>query len=177
MTTIRKLHVDDIAHYRAHLQRHFAESGQGEPAFAPFPGGANIDFDGWQRLAETQLALPIWVPGWRRAWCVWEDSNVVGHVELTGAELAVSLHRATLGVGLERGLRGQGRGGAAMADAIHWAKTQAELSWVDLTVFSHSHRAIALYRRLGFEELCTRTDRHRIDGQRIDEIMMTLALE
>ncbi len=177
MTTVRKLHIDDIAHYRAHLQRHFAESGRGEPTFAPFPSGANIDFDGWQRLVEAQLALPLWVPCWRRAWCIWEDAKVVGHVELTGADLVVSLHRATLGVGLEREYRGQGRGKSAMSEALRWAKSQAELSWVDLSVFSHSHRAIALYRKLGFEELCTRIDRHRIDGERITEIMMAVSLE
>lgn len=174
---LRPLHPTDLPLYRAHLERHFAESGRGEPVFAPFSKELPADFDRWQLLCQLQLELPVRAPGWRRTWCLWRDDLIVGHAELTGPELAVSLHRCNMGVGLERPHRGQGRGQALTETALEWARTQPELSWVDLAVFAQSQAAYALYCRLGFREVGRREDRHRIDGQSVDEIMMVLGLE
>jgi RimJ/RimL family protein N-acetyltransferase len=41
-------------------------------------------------------------------------------------------------------------------------------------VFGHNAAALALYRDLGFEEAGTVTDRFRIDGRSIDDVIMTL---
>ncbi len=64
-----------------------------------------------------------------------------------------------------------------MQTAISWAKAQDEIDWLDLTVFAHSAPAIALYSKLGFQQVSLRQDRHRIDGQSVDEVMMVLGLE
>ncbi len=177
MPDIRRLDLEDLPAYRAHLERHFAESGSGEPAFAPFSKSLPVDFQRWQGLCAVQLSLPLRSPNWRRTWCLWQDESVVGHVELNGPELPVSLHRAQLGVGLERPHRRRGLGANLMQTAISWAQAQDEIDWLDLTVFAHSAPAIALYSKLGFRQVSLRQDRHRIDGESVDEVMMVLGLE
>jgi ribosomal protein S18 acetylase RimI-like enzyme len=80
-----------------------------------------------------------------------------------------------LGMGVERGARGNGLGRALLAAAIAWART-AELAWLDLGVFAHNERARALYRTVGFVEVGTTRDRFRVDGVVIDDVAMVLAL-
>jgi ribosomal protein S18 acetylase RimI-like enzyme len=80
-----------------------------------------------------------------------------------------------LGMGVERGFRGQGHGRALLAAAIAWAKN-AELAWLDLGVFAHNRRARALYAAVGFVEVGITRDRYRVDGTVIDDVAMVLAL-
>jgi RimJ/RimL family protein N-acetyltransferase len=172
---IRPLHVRDLREAAAHVERHAAESGRGgDIVFAPFldfdrDAYEDSRFDTWRRTLE--------VPGWERCWGAFEGTQLLGHVDLTGGALYSTLHRARLGIGVERSARAQGVGSALMHAAIHWARSEPRLGWVDLSVFEHNDRARALYERLGFAVTGRTRDAYRLAGRSIDDVHMALALE
>ena len=79
-----------------------------------------------------------------------------------------------MGIGIERAFRGQGLGRKLMETAIEFARETPSIEWVDLRVFSHNLNARALYQALGFVEVGVVRDRVRIEGESIDDVMMTL---
>jgi len=163
------------AHLAAeHMERHSAESGRGgDIVFAPFE-----DFDGeaWQAKRAELWRLPVDEPGWERLWGAFDADCMIGHVTLNGAFLAASLHRARLGLGIERAYRRRGLGRALMHTALTWARDEPSLAWVDLGVFTHNQVARALYESLGFMEGATVADLFRVHGRSIDDVTMSLRL-
>lgn len=157
-----------------HFARHFAESGrEGDINFMPFEPN---DKDRPKGIAIDKATLPLDQPGWQRWFCAWDDDsgNIVGHINLKQDGLKTSLHRCELGIGIERGWRGQGLGERLMQTAIRFAQEAESLIWLDLKHFAHNTRARALYDKLGFTELGVLRDRFRIGNDSIDDILMTL---
>ncbi len=157
--------------------RHEAESGtDGELPYGPYGR------QGWPPQAELRertllrWQTPLDGLGWRRAWGLWHGAAVVGSVHLAGGELETCLHRAVLGVGLERAYRGAGQGRRLMEAAIAWAEDEPRLDWIDLGVFEGNDRALALYLQLGFVERGRAVDQFRVDGVHITDIQMSLAV-
>jgi RimJ/RimL family protein N-acetyltransferase len=83
-------------------------------------------------------------------------------------------HRATLGIAVKNGYRGQGIGEAMMRAAIEKCKGAFEV--VELTVLSHNKGAKKLYERLGFKSFGTRPYALKRGGRYFDEYMMYLKL-
>lgn len=69
-----------------------------------------------------------------------------------------------------------GVGSAIMETLIELAK-EASLKNVELGVYADNERAIALYRRFGFEEIGRHRGRMCVDGEYYDEILMDLHLD
>jgi GNAT superfamily N-acetyltransferase len=160
----------------AHFRRHGAESGRdGDVIFRPRSAIEELDEPASIERHRIAWARRVSEPLWLRTWGLVEGPAVVGHLDLTGGRLPAELHRATLGMGLERPLRGKGHGRALIETAIAWARSRG-LAWIDLGVFAHNTPARALYAALGFVEVGTSRDRFRVDGTSIDDIEMTLAL-
>jgi RimJ/RimL family protein N-acetyltransferase len=172
---IRLLRSSELRAVAAHIERHALESGRGEDlVFAPFmefDRGAYQEsrYDSWRRAVDA--------PGWERCWAYFEGDRVVGHVDLTGATLYSGLHRARLGIGVERKYRGSGRGTALLRAALDWARREPELAWVDLSVFAHNERAQELYQRHGFREQGRTPDAYRLNGLTIDDVHMSLRVD
>jgi ribosomal protein S18 acetylase RimI-like enzyme len=166
----------DLPALVAHITRHSAESGKdGDVIFRPRSSATPIDEFATidrHRLGWTQA---LDEPYWLRTWGLVIAGHVRGHLDLHGGRLPSERHRATVGMGIERGWRGQGHGRALLATAIAWART-SELAWLDLGVFAHNQRARALYRAAGFVEVGITRDRYRVDGVAIDDVAMVLAL-
>jgi GNAT superfamily N-acetyltransferase len=166
----------DLAALIAHIDRHGNESGRdGDLIFRPRSSDAPIDELATIERHQIGWAQPLDEPHWLRTWGLVIDGELRGHLDLHGGRLASEFHRAMLGMGIERGWRGQGHGKALLAVAIAWAR-QAELAWLDLGVFAHNHRARALYAAVGFVEVGVTLDRFRVDGAVIDDVAMVLAL-
>jgi RimJ/RimL family protein N-acetyltransferase len=164
----------NLGPFHAHFRRHRAESGRGDAHFMPF---APDDEDGPKGLAVEGLARSLRELRWQRWFLATTDQgDVVGHVNLKSDGVRVGLHRCELGIGIERAYRRQGLGRRLMQTAIEFARDAETLSWVDLRVFAHNAAGRALYRSLGFVEIGTLVDRFRIEGQRIDDVLMTLRL-
>lgn len=69
-----------------------------------------------------------------------------------------------------------GVGSAIMEALIELAK-EASLKNVELGVYADNERAIALYKRFGFEEIGRHRGRMCVDGEYYDEILMDLHLD
>ena len=171
--TIRALALDDGQRFQDHIGRVRAESGRGgNPPFMPTTPADQVDP---AKLDFATYARPLTEPKWRRAFVlVTEDGSIVGHVDLQGDQFRAGLHRCELGIGIERPYRRLGFGRQLLQNAIELARASRRIDWIDLYVFGHNAAARALYRNLGFEEAGTVTDRFRIDGRSIDDVIMTL---
>lgn len=170
--SIRLLRTPDLRAAAKHIERHAAESGRaGDIVFAPF---SEFDRDAYEvsRYESWRRALDL--PGWERCWGALVDDRLIAHLDLTGGHLYSALHRARLGIGVERAHRARGVGTLLLKTAIRWAKAERGLSWLDLSVFVHNERAQALYERLGFREIGRTSDAYRVGRQSIDDVHMTL---
>lgn len=160
----------------AHIQRHGRESGQGgDVIFRPRSAGEELDEPAAIERHRAAWAKPLTEPLWLRTWGLVEDGAVLGHLDLHGGRLPAELHRATLGMGIERPARRRGHGRALIETAIGWARGHG-LAWLDLGVFAHNRAARALYASVGFVELGVARDQFRVDGVSIDDVAMTLRL-
>lgn len=173
---IRLLAEPDLEPFVEHSARLRRQSGRdGDPI--THPRSADEEFDKRGRMDEMRAgwARPLTQPRWARTWACIVDGTILGHVDLKAGAFASELHRATLGIGLERVARGQGHGRALMVTAIEWARAQG-LAWIDLGVFAHNAPARALYDSLGFVEVGVYRDRFRVEGTSVDDVTMVLAL-
>lgn len=171
--TIEPVGPEDLTLLAEHAARHRAESGRGEHHFMPFAPGVSA---GPRKRRPEPLGLPLTEPGWERIFAAFADqrSRIVGEVNLSGDALHTGLHRCELGIGIERSHRGQGLGRRLMERAIEFTRCAPGIAWLDLKVFAHNAPARALYAALGFQEVGTVVDRFRIEGESIDDIIMTL---
>ena len=86
-------------------------------------------------------------------------------------------HRARLwGIFVEPAYRGHGLGKAVMSAAIELARTWPGVDFIDLGVSENSPEARRLYERLGFQQWGREPEATDYDGQRFDEIYMSLRL-
>lgn len=173
---IRLLTDTDFAALFGHMCRHGDESGRnGDVIFRPRSQHEVMDevqISQRQRGAwGSRLDQPLWL----RTWGVFVDNAIVGHLDLNGGRLPAELHRATLGMGIERRARKKGFGRELLETAIAWARVN-KLAWIDLGVFAHNEVARALYKSVGFVETGLVKDQFRVDGIKIDDVSMSLAL-
>ena len=80
-----------------------------------------------------------------------EGDRVVGVLVIERMSHPVNRHVATLGMAVERSLRGRGIGSALMVAALRWARS-AGVEKVTLEVYPTNEAAVALYRKFGFAE-------------------------
>jgi RimJ/RimL family protein N-acetyltransferase len=173
--TIRPLTLDDREPFLDHLVRLRAESGRGDAPFTPITPADQRDP---RKVDLDAFALPLTEPKWRRGFAVvTEDGRIVGYAELKGDEFRAGLHRCELGIGIERPYRRLGFGRQLLETAIAFARASGTIEWIDLLVFGHNVAARALYRNMGFKEAGTITDRFRIDGRSLDDVIMSLRIE
>jgi GNAT superfamily N-acetyltransferase len=169
----------DETHLRAlcdHLSRHGAESGRdGDVIFRPRSADDPLDEELTISRHRTGWSKPLTEALWLRTWAVVDDGVIHGHLDLHGGRLPTELHRATLGMGVERGSRGKGHGRALLELAMKWSRN-AELVWLDLGVFAHNARARTLYHSVGFVEVGLVRDQFRVEGVQIDDVAMVLKL-
>jgi len=160
----------------AHIARHHGESGKGgDLVFSPRSSSDPFDHPTAMERHRLAWARELSEPQWMRTWGIVEDGVVRGHVDLHGGRMPAELHRATLGMGLERGVRRKGLGRQLLSTAIAWGR-EHRFAWIDLGVFSDNVPARALYESAGFVAIGTTRDQFRVDGLSIDDIAMTLRL-
>jgi putative acetyltransferase len=138
--TLRRAHPDDAAAVAAWMA---------DPAVhaqllqMPYPStefwrerlAANKAGGGELALVALQGGQPVGMASLHEPRAVWRRRHAMG-----------------LGISVARHAHGQGVGSALMRELLHYADRWANLMRVELTVFADNARAIALYRRFGFEE-------------------------
>ncbi len=173
---IRMLADADFPALFGHMCRHGDESGRdGDVVFRPRSPHEVMDEVQLSQRHRAAWGRTLATPLWMRTWGVVVDNMIVGHLDLTGGRLPAELHRATVGMGLERRARRKGFGRALLETAIGFARAN-QLAYLDLGVFAHNEPARTLYRKLGFVETGHVKDQFRVDGVTIDDVSMTLAL-
>lgn len=164
----------DHAAFVAHMERHGAESGTGgDPTFMPDPGRPWGDkLATWPEL----LARPLTEPGWRRYWGVYDprvrlgSPRIVAHLDLIGGTHPALLHRATLGIGIERPFRRRGLGRRLLATVEAFAAEQG-LAWLDARVFAHNAASLGLFDAAGYQRLVRVADALRVGGEPVGDWM------
>ena len=101
------------------------------------------------------------------------DGEVVGTAGLhpTGAALR-RRHAMLLGLSVASEAQGQGVGAALMQALVDYADRWAQVLRLELTVYSDNARAIALYRKFGFEVEGTHRAYALRDGAYVDALAM-----
>lgn len=103
-------------------------------------------------------------------------TGIAGRLSIARDRHPYSPHVAEVGLMVAADQRRRGIGSALMAEAMKWARS-AGITKVELEVFPHNEPAIALYRKLGFEEEGRRRGRYRIGGHQVDAVLMSIQLD
>ena len=103
------------------------------------------------------------------------EGRVIGRLNVHRDLHAYSPHVGDLGMMVLDGYRGEGVGRALLEAAVEWAPT-AGVAKLELHVFPHNTRAIALYESCGFAREGVRRQHFQRGGRRLDAILMARLL-
>ena len=129
----------------------------------------------WMREWDPQLTI---IPGYLEAHDVWvaeRDGTIVGNCGLHPLTLAPQVRRrhvASIGIAVAAEAQGQGIGNALMQAMCDYADRWLGLLRLELTVYVDNARAIALYRRFGFETEGRMRGYAMRDGELVDAFSM-----
>ena len=172
---VRLLEIGDVDRYLQLVSEVEAGSGVGGEGHShAYTAADPHDPDAAREREILRWSTPISDAGWRRAWGLFDRDELVGELDLAGAELTSERHRVDLGMGVRLSHRRRGGGSQLLDTAVDWARGQPTIDWIDLSVFSDNPGAQALYLRHGFQILGRTTDRYRVDGCSLDDIPMAL---
>lgn len=102
--------------------------------------------------------------------------KLVGVLTLQRGIHRKSRHAAVLGIAISRGFRHMGIGTRMIEIALDWAKN-AGIKKVNLEVFSSNTNAIRAYSKLGFQIEGSKKKQFLIDGEYVDDVLMTYFFE
>ena len=107
---------------------------------------------------------------------VLEDGNrLVGYASAIGGHCKRNAHKASIVTGVLQSHVGRGGGSRLFETLLRWAE-DSPLHRLELTVMKHNERAIALYRKYGFEIEGIKEASLFVDGIYVDEYSMGLIL-
>ena len=173
--TVRALTTDDLEVYLELMEAVDADSGVDGAGHSNPYGKDDLPDRAEARPREiTRWTTAIDEPGWRRAWGLFDGDDLVGHLYLAGGTLRSELHRVSMGMGIARSHRRRGGGRLLLETAVAWARSEPQIDWIDLGVFTDNPGARALYERVGFEAVGHTPDRFRVDGVSLGDVAMTL---
>lgn len=105
-----------------------------------------------------------------------DNGEIVGSSYLSAYQKARLAHRAEIGLSVKKDMWGKGIGTRFMEKLLDFAKNTAKAEVVSLEVRSDNERAIALYRKFGFETIGTFKGFMKINGEYIDCDIMEIFL-
>ena len=124
-----------------------------------------------QTVEEERNILKIYQEENRRMLVAVMDGKIVGTADCRIGNIKKTGHTASFGVAVRKEYRGLGIGSALLSALIEWAESRGvEKLW--LSVFSTNERAIALYKKLGFQVECIKKGQFRVNGEYVDEVVM-----
>lgn len=99
------------------------------------------------------------------------DEKIIGDASAWVGQFKKNKHTALMGVAIQKEFRELGIGKLLMEQLIDWLKGKA-IEKVSLTVFSTNKRAVALYKKLGFEIEGIQKRHIKIRNEYVDRIVM-----
>ncbi|HLH86579.1 MAG TPA: GNAT family N-acetyltransferase [Thermoplasmataceae archaeon] len=98
--------------------------------------------------------------------------EIVGVMTIQRGMYKKNRHTGNLGIAIKSQHRGKGLGTRMIKDGIQWCN-QVGITKLNLEVFSTNVNAISLYKKLGFETEGIRKRQFIIDGEYVDDVLMT----
>ena len=172
------LGISDCEQLALHLDRNARQSGKLGIEYAVLEASDLPSLSELEDQIKLGLQRSIHEPGWARYWGLSSvHKKLGGHLYLKGSAFRSSSHRCRLGMGIEPEFRGKGFGKLLLTKALAWLEEQATIDWVELYAFEHNEPAIKLYEKFGFRKVGLVEDLFRINGQSVNDIIMTLRIK
>ncbi|MEM0157997.1 MAG: GNAT family N-acetyltransferase [Thermoplasmataceae archaeon] len=99
-------------------------------------------------------------------------TDIVGVMTIQRGMYRKNRHTGNLGIAIRSNHRGKGLGTRLIREGIKWCG-QVGITKLNLEVFSTNVNAISLYKKLGFETEGIRKKQFIIDGEYVDDVLMT----
>jgi RimJ/RimL family protein N-acetyltransferase len=101
------------------------------------------------------------------------NSKIVGLLDFSNGHRQRIAHTGEFGMSVDKTLRDQGIGSLLLQVLIEWTTQNTTIEKIGLNVHSNNERAIALYKKMGFEvEGIRKRDLKYGDGQYVDTVVM-----
>lgn len=100
-----------------------------------------------------------------------DQGQLVGYLAVFGGQANRTKHVGYIVVGITQAYSGKGIGTRLFQAAEAW-RAQTELTKFELTVMIPNERAVALYKKMGFEVEGVKRNSIRVDGNYVDEYYM-----
>lgn len=105
-----------------------------------------------------------------------KDGKIVGTASLATFAKPRLAHRGELALSIKKEMWGNHIGTRLLEELLHFARNTAKVEILSLEVRSDNERAIALYKKFGFQKLGTFQGFLKIDGEDISCDLMRLKL-
>ncbi|MEN8700350.1 GNAT family N-acetyltransferase [Bacillus infantis] len=135
------------------------------------PGERNVSADIQRRMIEVLSGRNNSV-----IFAADDSGRLAGYLIVNGGNAGRVRHSASLVIGIRKEYRGQGIGYRLFQKLDSWAM-KASLHRLELSVVSENERALALYKKAGFEIEGVKKDSLFIDGNYHDEYIMSKLLK
>ena len=99
------------------------------------------------------------------------DGKLVGQADVHAGRPPKESHVGTLGIAIRDGYRDVGLGKALMERCLEWMRDR-QFRKACLEVFATNERAVALYKKLGFEVEGVRRRQSLVRGEFVDNLLM-----
>lgn len=103
------------------------------------------------------------------------DKKIVGYISATRGGFKRIRHSAYIVIGILQQYIGKGIGTKLFTELENWCISN-NIHRLELTVMSHNHSGVALYKKMGFEIEGTKKHSMLIDGEYLDEYYMAKLL-
>ncbi|PFA69165.1 GNAT family N-acetyltransferase [Bacillus sp. AFS015802] len=101
------------------------------------------------------------------------NQTVIGSIEFRSNRLKRMSHTGSISMSIMEPYRGMGIGTLLLKALLDWAENHPHIEKVSLGVFSTNHRAIALYKRMGFIEEGRKVREFKINEDTyVDDVLM-----
>ncbi len=101
------------------------------------------------------------------------DGVLVGTIVFSSRNLKRLSHTGTISISIKKEYRNMGIGNLLLKELLAWAEQNPFIEKVSLGVLATNHRAIALYKKLGFVEEGRKIKEVKLyDNEYIDDILM-----
>jgi RimJ/RimL family protein N-acetyltransferase len=101
------------------------------------------------------------------------DGRLVGILDFKGGHRRRIAHSGMIGTSVREAYRGRSVGSVLMDALIEWAKGTGTVEKLELLVFADNEHAMALYKKMGFQEEGRKHKAIRLsDGRYLDELLM-----
>lgn len=104
-----------------------------------------------------------------------QENHIIGHAFLKPLRLQSLCHVALLHIVVHHGWQNKGVGSQLLEKLIDWAQ-HSSIEKIELNVRASNTAAIALYKKMGFEEEGRLKNRVKVHDRYIDDIVMALNL-